>query len=230
MAGTDTPPTEGFSNYLQSERAHFGTELQDPKTKWETLAMIGLEHGEDPAAVAESLLNRANYAKTSISNMLHSGFYGPINHGQLAREIRMLQRNPEYAAKLNAGLETAMRGSNLLGGATDQGSGNDPNVGHAGGRVIRYRETYNDWGGGPGGHDGAAAYRRAQQQRVRQEQAAGKRGEQLAMDIGRVRSALPVGGAEVGPMRMPRGGTSGKEFRSIEEQRRKRIEEANALT
>jgi len=225
MAGTDTPPTEGFSEYLQSERAHFGEELKNDKTKWETLAMIALEHGHDPAAVAESLLNRANYAKTSINNMLHSGFYGPINKGMLAREIRMLQRNPEYAAKLNAGLETAMRGSNLLGGATDQGSGRDPNVGHRGGRVTRFGETYNDWGGGPGGHDGAAAYRRAQQLRVQQEQREGARGKQFAMDIGRAtRNALPLGGADIGPM--PRGGTVGsRQYRMMEEERRKREED-----
>lgn len=214
MAGTDTPPTEGFSEYLQNERAHFGDELsKSDRTKWETLAMIHMENGGDPAAVAESLLNRANYARTSVSNMLHSGFYGPINRGALGRTVRMLQRNPSEAAKMNAGLETALRGSNLLGGATDQGSGNDPNVGHRGGRVIRQGEVYNDWGGGPGGHDGAANYRRNQQRQIRAEQYRATQGASLGD------AAFQI--AKMGPMR---GGATANEFRELEGAKRKRRE------
>jgi hypothetical protein len=223
MAGSDTPPTEGFSNVLKSERSRYGDELKDDRTKWETLAVLALEQGQDPAAVAESLLNRSNYARTSLHTMIHSGFYGPVNRGQLAREIRMLQRNPEYAAKLNAGLETALRGSNLLGGATDQGIGTDPNVGWRGGRVIRFGETYNDWGGGPGGHDGAAMWRRQQQQRVRQEQQQAKQGMQFAMDISR---RLPTtGGPEIEGGGMVRRGAPATEFENITEQRRRRERE-----
>jgi hypothetical protein len=212
LAGTDTAPTAGFSPVLERDRAKFREQLADPRTKWETLAILSLEHGHDPAAVAESLLNRSDYAKTSIRNMIHSGFYGPVNFGLLGREIRRLQANPELAAKLNAGLETAMRGSNLIGGATDQGSGRDPNVGWRGGRVVRFGETYNDWGGGPGGHAGAEQYRKQQQQRVRAAQ------QQVAMDITR---RIPGGGAEIEGGGMIRRGAPATEFENIIEQRRK---------
>ena len=52
--------------------------------------------------------------------------------------------------------------SNLLKGATDQGSGNDPNVSWPGGKVVRDGETYNDWGGGAG-HEGNRLFRERQQ-------------------------------------------------------------------
>lgn len=219
MRGNFTQATPGFSSVLAQERAKFANELNDPRTRWETLAMISLEMEEDPAAVAESLCNRCDYAKTSIHNMLHSGFYGPVNFGKLAGEIRRLQANPERAAKLNAGLETALRGSNLIGGATDQGSGRDPNVNH-GGANIRYNEVYNDWGGGPGGHTGAEIYRQRQQQRVRAGMHQAEMGEQFAMDITR---RLPtVGGPEIEGGGMIRRGAPASEFESTTEQRRKR--------
>lgn len=221
LAGTDTPPTAGFSPVLERERAKFRNELNNPRTRWETLAMMALEHDQDPAAVAESLLNRSDYAKSSVHNMLHSGFYGPVNFGKLGAEIRRLQNDPQRAARLNAGLETALRGSNLLGGATDQGSHRDPNVGWRGGRVIRFGETYNDWGGGPGGHAGAERYRKQQQQRVRAGQQAAERGQQFAMDISR---RVPfTGGAEMDiGGGMIRRGAPATELENITEQRRRR--------
>lgn len=223
MRGNFTQATPGFSSVLAQERAKFANELNDPRVRWETLAMIAMEMEEDPAAVAESLLNRSDYAKTSIHNMLHSGFYGPINFGKLAGEIRRLQANPERAAKINAGLETALRGSNLIGGATDQGMASDPNAKH-GPANIRYGEIYNDWGGGPGGHTGAEIYRQRQQQRVRAGMHQAEMGEQFAMDITR---RIPMtGGAEmeVGGGMMRRGAPA-TEFESATEQRRKRERE-----
>lgn len=217
LAGTDTQPTAGFSPVLERERAKFREPLNDPRTRWEALAMIALENGGDPAAVAESFLNRCDYAKTSPRNMLHSGFYGPVNFGKLGREIRRLQANPREAARLNAGLETALRGSNLLGGATDQGSGRDPNVGWRGGRIIRHGETYNDWGGGPGGHDGAALYRKQQQQRVRAAQ------NQVAMDI--TRNRVPFGTPELEGGGMIRRGAPASEFDQMQERRQERERE-----
>jgi hypothetical protein len=224
LAGTDTPPTAGFSRVLQQERSRLATELQDPRRRWEALAVLALEHEHDPAAVAESLLNRSNYARTSVHDMIHSGFYGPVNFGKLGREMRALQNNPERAARLNAGLETALRGSNLIGGATDQGSGRDPNVGWRGGRVIRFGETYNDWDGGPGGHDRAALWRKQQQQRVRAQQQQTQQREEfghgLAMDISR---RVPVtGGPEIEGGGMIRRGAPATEFENILEQLRKR--------
>ena len=236
LAGTDTPPTEGFSEALRSDRAKFADELNNPRTKWEALAVMASEMDVDPAAVAESLLNRSDYAKTSIHNMIHSGFYNPVNKGALPRIIRNLQANPERTRKMMAGLETAMRGSNLIGGATDQGSGNDPNVGHRGGRVTRFGEVYNDWGGGPGGHAGAANYRRQQQMRVRAESQRAEQGRslvtgpiRLALDLGMGnRNALPVPGAEIGPQSRARGGISG--VQTLDEERKKRERQRREAT
>jgi hypothetical protein len=60
----------------------------------------------------------------------------------------------------------AASSSNLLKGATDQGSGSDPNVAWAGGRIKLHRwgETYNDWGAY--GHEAAARFREEQQRAV----------------------------------------------------------------
>ncbi len=52
--------------------------------------------------------------------------------------------------------------SNLLKGATDQGSGSDPNVTWPGGKIVRQGETYNDWGGGYG-HEANRRFRERQQ-------------------------------------------------------------------
>jgi len=237
LAGTDTPPTAGFSSYLANQRSRFARELQDPRVRREVAAIAAAEHGQDPAAVVESLMNRAAYAGTSLSGMIHSGFYGPVNKGQLPRWLMNMQRNPTQAAKMNAGIETALRGSNLLGGATDQGSGSDPNVGHRGGRVRRFGEVYNDWGGGPGGHAGAARWRHEQQERVRFEmmdpkyQQSHNFGQALAMDLSGRTSLGEAGGPEFERGTMAPSGAGAMrgsvtpepgQMRGLEEERRKR--------
>jgi hypothetical protein len=125
-----------------------------------------LEHESDAAAVGESLMNRMAMTGGSIHKGLHSGFYGPVNRGQLGSAIAALERNPNRMARMNAAIDANLAGSNLLKGATDQGSGHDPNVNWPGGRIVRGGEVYNDWGGGRGGHEGARRFREAQQAQV----------------------------------------------------------------
>ena len=233
LAGTDTPPTAGFSPYLSQQRSRFREELRDPRVRAEVAAIAALEHHGDPAAVVESLMNRAAYANTSLRDMLHSGFYGPVNTGLLPGAVMRMRRNPADFARMNAGIETALRGSNLLGGATDQGSGNDPNVGWRGGRVRRFGEVYNDWGGGPGGHEGAARWRKQQQEQIRfeqtspQYQAAHNFGMALAMDLtrsGQIPLAQGSGGAEMASSLAARGSVTpdAGQLERLEAERRKR--------
>jgi hypothetical protein len=89
--------------------------------------------------------------------MLYGGFYGPA--GQFAGRARQLEGQPNRLKRMYDAMAFVFGGSNLIEGATDQGSGNDPNVHWQGGRKVRFGEVYNDFGGGPGGHEGARRYR-----------------------------------------------------------------------
>jgi hypothetical protein len=77
-----------------------------------------------------------------------------------------LERNPKQRAAMQAAIDQVLGGSNITEGATDQGMTTDPNGRWLGGRKIIGGEVFNDWGGGPGGHAGAARFREAQQARV----------------------------------------------------------------
>jgi len=158
------------SEYLKARRQRMADELNaDPELKKQFAAIISAEHESDPVAVAESALNRAEYTKSSVAARLTKAFYGPLrNPNFLPGRVRQLERDPKRMARLMAAIDAALAGSNLLKGATDQGSGADPNVGWSGGRIKRFGEVYNDWGGGPGGHEGARRFREEQQRRVRE--------------------------------------------------------------
>jgi len=168
LAGTTTAPTAGFSPVLAQDRAPYARELDNPRTALKVATMMSFESSRDPIAVAESLQNRTKYANSTIDRMVSPAFYGPMRKPRMwNRRMNELARNPQQVKRYLDAFRTAAAGTNLLGGATDQGSGRDPNVRHRGGRVIRYGETYNDWGGGPGGHSGAQRFREEQQRRVR---------------------------------------------------------------
>jgi hypothetical protein len=124
------------------------------------------EDSRHPAAVVESLMNRMAMTGGSIRGGLHSGFYGPINRGALPGAMAGLARNPKQKAAMDAAIDRVLAGSNILEGATDQGMPSDPNGRWQGGRKIIGGEVFNDWGGGPGGHAGAARFREAQQAQV----------------------------------------------------------------
>lgn len=174
LAGTNTPPTVGYSSYLKQERSQFAEEMKDPNKRLAVAAIASLEHASDPVGPIESLANRAAMTKMSLIDRMFAKnrqgrtFYGPINSGKLRSEMIYLQQSPRELARMNAAIDTVMNGSNILGGATDQGSHNDPNVGWQGGRVMRFNEVYNDWDGA-GGHAAAEQYRLNQQKQVRAE-------------------------------------------------------------
>lgn len=175
LAGTDTRPTAGFSQTMREQRAPLRSEVErNPRLRAQLAAMATLEHASDPLGPIESVMNRTaamNSAghNVSLSQMVNSKFYGPFKTGQMQRLAARYEANPNSIPRqYNVAIDTALSGSNVLGGATDQGSGRDPNVGWRGGKVVRDRETYNDWGGGLG-HEGNARWRRATQQRVQEE-------------------------------------------------------------
>ena len=170
----------GGSKFLAEQRAPFAKELAEhPELKRHLAALLTRENEGEAQAVTESLFNRTAYvnqarakkglAPLSLSQMIDIGgrrsFYGPERRGEVPGAEAALRHQPAREARLEAAIDAAIS-SNLLKGATDQGSGVDPNVNWPGGRIklhARGGETYTDWGGGPGGHEGARKFREAQQ-------------------------------------------------------------------
>jgi hypothetical protein len=153
--------------FAQQARAKFAEELKDPNKRLQFAAMLATEGTALPTA--ESAMNRSLLTNKTLMQTLHSGFYGPINRGQLPAAMARLQRNPKEMAKYNAAIDAALGGSDLIKGATDQGMPSDPNGRWPGGmvRLPQYPgNVFNDWGGGPGGHAGSAAWRQAWEARV----------------------------------------------------------------
>jgi len=153
------PTAAGGNAWIAAQRAGFAKELQDPNVRMQVAAML---HSEDPGAgpaAVESLMNRAAFAHKWLAQMLHSGFYGPINRGQLPSHIAALQRNPKLAAQMNAYIDQALAGSDVIKGHTDQGGPGDPSYAweRAHGGVLIGHQIYGDWLRGRG----TAAWREA---------------------------------------------------------------------
>ncbi|MDN4982375.1 hypothetical protein QY049_03945 [Bradyrhizobium sp. WYCCWR 13022] len=166
MTGPDLGAGLHGSDYLRARRKPFMDEINsNPGLKDEVRGML-LTEGT-PKHTMESLLNRMDYERSmggnikSVRRMLHSGFYGPINHGKLAGAIARIRRDPKLKARLDKAMQDAF-GSNDLEGATDQGMKTDPNGRWRGGyKDFGGGNIFNDWGGGPGGHSVARRFREA---------------------------------------------------------------------
>jgi hypothetical protein len=156
--------------YIAKTRERFKTELQNATLRQEVAAMMVSEGERMPIPVLESLFNRTLYMAShghnrTLHQMLHSGFYGPINRGQLPTYIREIKNDSKLRARMNEAIEAVLNGSDVIRGFTDQGLPSDPN-GRRQPQVRMGGNVFNDWGGGPGGHDGAAAWRQAFEQQA----------------------------------------------------------------
>lgn len=146
-AEADVPGDTAPNTFLASQRARFKDELdKNPELKQRVAAMIQLENPGAGTAVVESLMNRMAMTGGSIEEGLHSGFYGPINRGQLPGAVAGLQSNPERMAARLKNIDQALAGSNIIKGHTDQGSAGDPNYEKGGVGININGERFNDWG------------------------------------------------------------------------------------
>lgn len=140
------------SAFYKGLRSPFAKELSDPNKRLQFAAML-LSEG-NPLQTAESAMNRSNFQNKTLMQALHSGFYGPINRGQLPRFMAQLSRNPKLMAKMNAAINSALAGSDTIKGSTDQGLVSDPN----GSYILHHFHVwgaghgniYGDWNGGRG--------------------------------------------------------------------------------
>ncbi len=161
----------GTGGFLQAQRARMAAEVKNnPQLAKELAGVAILEDAHDPEGVIESLANRAAYTGKSLNSLIHGGFYGPVNRGQLPGAMRQLEGNPKLSARVQGAIDRVWAGENRLKGATDQGMPGDPNARWPGGRIsppgASRGAIYNDWAGGPGGHEGARRFREAQQAAV----------------------------------------------------------------
>ena len=158
----------GPSDYFAQRRARFKAELEaDPSIRAFLKAVAHREDDRHPEAVIESLMNRQDYSGGTLRRGLTNGFYEPVNKGMIPGALREIESNPALSRRLDAAVDRVLAGSNLLRGATDQGSKNPagmrqaPNIDWQGGRLQDpiTKELYMDFGGGPGGHAGAQRWR-----------------------------------------------------------------------
>ena len=149
--------------YIAQQRAQFATDLANPAIRDQVCAMMITEDGAHPEPCLESLFNRILYCNShgqnrNILSMLHSGFYGPYNRGMYPRVIQQLHYNQKLQTRMDTAISVVMAGSDMIEGFTDQGLPTDPN-GHRQPQLHLGGNIFNDWGGGPGGHDGAETWR-----------------------------------------------------------------------
>jgi hypothetical protein len=155
-----------MNTYIAQQRAQFKGELLNQPTRDEISAMMVSEDESNPVPVLESLVNRALFLKShnisrTLHQMLHSGFYGPIDRGRLPHFVNELRNDLKLRHKMYSAIDTVLAGSDFIRGHTDQGLPSDPGGKYeeAHSHVMIGGEVFGDWGGGPGSYSGAASWR-----------------------------------------------------------------------
>jgi len=190
QGGAEGTSGEATSNgTLAERRARFAKELENPAIRDQVKGMMHTEG--TPSRSLEALMNRQEYTGGSLLKGLHSGFYGPINRGQLPGAIATIQRNAKLNAKYEAAIGKVLGGSNDIKGYTDQGMPTDPNGSRRSAATARDHislggNEFTDWAGGPGGRGAAHRFRLQQQQAIAE--AAAHHGAKLADHIRHGRS------------------------------------------
>lgn len=157
-------PKSGGSEHYRRMRAPFAAELKDPQTRRLLAALVSAENPGAGPGVVESLMNRTAMVNEtraakgqrplSLKQMIMgdpsigggASFYGPIRDGRINRDLARVDRDPNYAARMNSYIDDALNGSNTIQGHTDQGSKGDPNYEKGGVGVNINGERFNDWG------------------------------------------------------------------------------------
>src|SRR5579859_7419434 len=147
--------------WIAQQRAGLKSEMANPAV-WIEVAGMLLSEGS-PQQTFESLCNRTLYVRShgenfSLHDMLHRGFYGPINRGELPTFIHRIRSSQALVNQMDAAIDAVLAGSDTIHGFTDQGLPSDPN-GQRQPQIHYGGNIFNDWGGGPNGHSGAAAWR-----------------------------------------------------------------------
>jgi hypothetical protein len=162
------------SSYLKQLRAPLAAEIQNtPGLKDAIVAMALMEDANHPIGPIESLFNRASFTGQSLQSLVNNSFYEGNRTGATAGFRARVAQNPGAYAAIYSALDDVVGGSNVLRGATDQGSPGDPNTPQrdaaaTSGLINPYpgnTEIYNDWNG-PGGRAAAAAWREKTQAAV----------------------------------------------------------------
>lgn len=149
------------SAFMAKRRERFAEEAKDPAVRERLMAMMQSEG--TPQLSLESLANRMDYSGRTLSAGLTPAFYGPMRNGKFNAALAAIRNDPKLRAKYDRMIDNVLvKGNNVLEGRTDQGMPSDPNGMWGYGTPLWKKiggNVFTDWGGGPGGHAGAARYR-----------------------------------------------------------------------
>jgi hypothetical protein len=118
-------PTGGGSPYLASQRAGLKGQFDHLNQQQKNYLYDALHHewgggGKEKAAIAERMANEAVRTGKPLNSILHNGFYGPINRGEVTGRISDQVRRQGEAA-----MGEVFGGSDYIESATDQGMPNE---------------------------------------------------------------------------------------------------------
>lgn len=127
---------------LSKQRSAAVNELNnDPQLKAFVFGVAKGEDDENPGYVLESLLNRAAMTGKSVRELVNSGFYGPVNRG----EIKAEPQGTKFYQKAQEAFEDAAAGSNHIELRTDQGMANEHRFADANPGVGGKKRFGADW-------------------------------------------------------------------------------------